>query len=159
MIYLPVDDAAVAGAACAVTGKHFGHLLLGKLGVEPSGEVVLVGAGLVAEGGHVGQIIPNSPSVYRGRVSRLLSYFCRLPPPLPHQLHILLTWQPLAFLGRVFLEPLAGCHVIGAALLTAAAAALLGRYRFVGDGVDVGGELRLLADGTNLVPSVSLDLS
>jgi hypothetical protein len=47
--------------------------------------------------------------------------------------------------------------VIGAALLTAAAAALLGRYRLVGDGVDVGGELRLLADGTNLVPSVSLD--
>ena len=59
----------------------------------------------------------------------------------------------------MFFEPLAGCHVIGAALLTAAAAALLGRYGFVGDGVDVGGELRLLADGTNLVPSVSLDFS
>ena len=49
--------------------------------------------------------------------------------------------------------------MIGAALLTAAAAALLCRYRLVGDGIDVGGELRLLADGTNLVPSVSLDLS
>ena len=49
--------------------------------------------------------------------------------------------------------------MIGATPLAAAAAALLGRYRLVGDGVDVGGELRLLADGTNLVPSVSLDFS
>ena len=68
LVNLPVDDAAVTSAACAVAGKHFGHLLLGKLGAEPSGEVVLVGAGLVTEGGHSGQIIPNSPSVYRGGV-------------------------------------------------------------------------------------------
>ena len=101
----------------------------------------------------------RTPSINRGRVSRLLSYFYRLPPPLPHQLHILLTWQPLAFLGRVFFEPLAGCHVIGATPLAAAAAALLCRYGLVGHSVYVGRELRVLADGTNLVPSVSLDFS
>ena len=60
--------------------------------------------------------------------------------------------------GSMFLEPLFGCHVIGAALLAAAAAALLGRYRFVGHSVDVWGELATVsARGADVVPSVSLD--
>ena len=77
MVDLPVDDAAVAGAACAVTGEHLGHLLLGKLGAEPSGEVVLVGARLVAEGGHVEQIrsglpLENSQARLLGRTEVLV---------------------------------------------------------------------------------------
>ena len=114
LVDLPVDDAAVTSAASAVAGKHFGHLLLGKLGAEPSGEVVSVGAGLVAKIVHsftifldfippplrfVNTTLRSSPCLRGTVLFSLLSRLLCLPPPLPHQLHILLTWQPLAFLG------------------------------------------------------------